>query len=112
MAPGGGSPDEEDWIYNASYDGTVAFLRKQFATGRKYDTHGATWWRDLPPCYNDTRHESPPGGWVMEDSTLWVWADANTSLSVEVFRPSSTITPTEIVIGYTRRDSSYVCNRA
>jgi len=48
----------------------------------------------------------------MGDSTLWVWADANTSLSVEVFRPSSPITPTEIVIGYTRRDSSYVCNRA
>ena len=108
----GNSSLEERWNYSAPYDDTVAFFRKQFATGRKYDTHGATWWRDLPPCYNATRHESPPGGWVMGDSTLWVWADANTSLSVEVFRPSSTITPTEIVIGYTRRDSSYVCNRA
>jgi hypothetical protein len=40
-----------------------------------------------------------------------VWADASTSLSVEVFRPSSTVTPNEIVIDYTGRDNSYVCNR-
>ena len=47
----------------------------------------------------------------MQDSTLWVWADAKTMLSVEVFRPSSTITPNEIVIDYKRGDNSYVCNR-
>ncbi len=108
----GNSSSEERWRYSAPYDDTVAFLRKQFATGRKYDTHGATWWRDLPPCYNDTRHESPPQGWVEEDSTHWLWADASISLSVEVFRPSSTIAPNEIVIDYMRRDNSYVCNRA
>ena len=107
----GSSSLEERWDYSASYDDTVAFLRTRFATGRKYDAHGATWWRDLPPCYNDTHHESPPAGWVMDDSTLWVWADANTLLSVQIFRPSSAITPNEIVIDYTRRDSSYVCNR-
>jgi hypothetical protein len=112
VAFAGNSSIEEHWKYSSSYDDTVTFLRKQFATGRKYDARGATRSRDLPPCYNDTRHESPPGGWVMDDSTLWVWADANTSLSVEVFRPSSTITPNEIVIDYMHRDNSYVCNRA
>lgn len=106
----GASSLEERWNYGAPYDDTVAFLRKQFATGRKYDVRGATWWHGLPPCYNDV-HESPPGGWATEDSTLWVWADANLSLSVEVFRPSSTTTPNEIVIDYQRRDNSYVCNR-
>lgn len=111
VALAGNSSLEERWNYSAPFDDTVEFLRKQFATGRKYDTHGATWWRGLPPCYNDTRHESPPGGWVSENSTLWVWADANTSLSVEVFRPSSTVTPNEIVIDYMGRDNSYVCNR-
>jgi hypothetical protein len=108
---GGNSSLEERWSYSTSYDDTVAFLRKQFATGQKYDTRGATWWRGLPPCYNDMLHESPPGGWVMEDSTLWVWADASTSLSVEVFRPSSTITPHEIVIDNMHRDNALVCNR-
>jgi hypothetical protein len=115
----GNSSDEERWRYSAPYDDTVAFLRQQFATGRKYDAYGATWWRNLPPCYNDKydsstatpRHESPPGGWVMEDSTLWLWTDASVSLSVEVFGPSSTITPNEIVIDYTRWDHAYVCNR-
>jgi hypothetical protein len=69
LLPGNAS-DEEDWRYTASYDDTVAFLRKQFATGPKYDTHGATRWRDLPPCYNSKydwntaspAHESPPQG--------------------------------------------------
>jgi hypothetical protein len=115
----GNSSDEEAWRYSAPYDETVAFLGKQFATGRKYDTHGATWWRDLPPCYNDKydwsiaapHHESPPGGWVMDDSTLWLWTDASISLSVEVFRPSSTAAPNEIVIDYRRWDHSHVCNR-
>lgn len=107
---GGSSSLEERWNYNGSYDDTVVFLRKQFATGRKYDARGATWWHDLPPCYSDT-HESPPAGWVLDDSTLWVWADVNISLSVQVFRPSSTITPDEIVIDYMRRGNAYVCNR-
>ena len=107
----GSSSLEERWNYGASYEGTVAFLSKQFATGRKYDARGATWWRDLPPCYNDTHHESPPEGWVTDDSTRWVWADAHTSLSVQIFRPSSTVTPNEIVIDYMRPDNSYVCNR-
>jgi hypothetical protein len=106
----GNSSDEERWRYSGSYDDTVAFLRKQFATGRKYDAQGATWWRNLPPCYND-KHESPPGGWVMEDSTLWLWTDGFVALSVEVFRPSSEVTPNEIVIDYARWDNSHVCNR-
>jgi hypothetical protein len=111
VAFAGNSSREERWNYSSPYGDTVAFLRKQFATGRKYDTHGATWWRDLPPCYNDTRHESRPEGWVLENSTLWVWANVNTQLSVEVFGPSSTTTPNEIVIEYKRRDNSYACNQ-
>jgi hypothetical protein len=111
VALAGNSSLEERWSYSSSYDDTVAFLRKQFAIGQKYDTHGATLWRDLPPCYNDTGDESPPEGWVLENSTLWVWANANTALSVEVFGPSGVITPDEIVIDYKRRDNSYVCNR-
>jgi hypothetical protein len=111
VAFAGSSSLEERWTYSAPYDDTVAFLRRQFATGRKSDPHGATWWRDLPPCYNDTHHESPPEGWVLDDSTLWLWADANTALSVQVFGPSSTKTPNEIVIDYMRRYGSYVCNR-
>jgi hypothetical protein len=113
------SSDEERWRYTAPYDDTVAFLRKQFATGRKYDAQGATRWRDLPPCYNDKydantatpRHESPPRGWVMEDSTLWLWTDGSIALSVEVFGPSSTDTPNQIVVDYKRWDHAYVCNR-
>lgn len=115
----GNSSDEERWRSTAPYDDTVAFLRKQFATGRKHDAQGATWWRDLPPCYNDKydattatpRHESPPGGWVMEDSTLWLWTDGSIALSVEVFSPSGTDTPNEIVIGYKRWDDAHMCNR-
>jgi len=45
----------------------------------------------------------------MDKSTLWVWADANNSLSVQVLRPSSPNTPNEIVIDYTQRDDSLVC---
>jgi hypothetical protein len=107
----GSSSLEERWNYGTSYAATAAFLSKQFASGRKYDARGATWWRALPPCYNGTHHESPPEGWVTDDSTRWVWADANTSLSVQIFRPSSTVTPSEIVIDYMRPDDSYVCNR-
>ncbi|HUO39303.1 MAG TPA: hypothetical protein VMU34_16355, partial [Mycobacterium sp.] len=69
----GNSSDEERWNYSTPYDDTVAFFRKQFATGRKYDTQGATWWHGLPPCYN-AQHQSPPGGWALDDSTQWVWA--------------------------------------
>ena len=47
----------------------------------------------------------------MENSTLWVWADANYSLSVQVFRPDTSATPNEIVIDYMHRDDSLVCNR-
>ncbi len=47
----------------------------------------------------------------MENSTLWVWADANNSLSVQVFRPSSPNTSNKIVIDYMHRDDSLVCNR-
>ena len=61
VAFAGSSSLEERWTDSAPYDDTVAFFRRQFATGRKYDPHGATWWRDLPPCYND-KNESPPGG--------------------------------------------------
>lgn len=106
----GNSSSEESWNYSGAYDDTVAFLRKQFATRRKYDANGATSWRDLPPCYNDT-YENPSGGWVMENSTLWVWADANNSLFVQVFRPDTSATPNEIVIDYMHRDDSLVCNR-
>jgi hypothetical protein len=42
-------PHKEYWHYSAPYDDVVAFLRKRFATGRRYDTHGATWWNGLPP---------------------------------------------------------------
>jgi hypothetical protein len=111
--------NEEHWRYTSPYDDTVAFLRKQFATGRKYDTQGATWWRDLPPCYNEKheantappRHESPPRGWVMQDSALWLWTDGSIALSVQVFGPSSTDTPSEIAIDYKRWDNASVCNR-
>ena len=54
-------------------------------------------WRDLPPCYNG-KHESPPGSRVTDNSTLWLWADANNSLSVQGFRPGGSTTPNEIVI--------------
>ncbi|HZE14472.1 MAG TPA: hypothetical protein VE197_01495 [Mycobacterium sp.] len=56
-------PNEELWHYVASYAETVAYLQAQFATGRHYDSYGATWWGGLPPCYN-LQHQSPPlGGW-------------------------------------------------
>ena len=103
----GSSSAEEVWRYSAPYDETVTFVRKQFATGRKYDTHGATWWRNLPPCYDD-KDESPPQGWVMENATFWLWTDGSISLSVKVFAPSSKTTPNEIVIDYTRWDNAYV----
>jgi len=45
-------PHREYWHYSAPYDDVVAFLRKRFATGWRYDAHGATWWDGLPPCYD------------------------------------------------------------
>ena len=71
---------------------------------------GATWWHDLPPCYND-KHESPPAGWVMDDATLWLWTDGTNSLSVQVFGPTSEAAPSDIVIDYRRWDHAYPCNR-
>ena len=35
--------------YTAPYADTVTFLQTQFATGRRYDAYGATWWQNLPP---------------------------------------------------------------
>jgi hypothetical protein len=106
----GNSSNEERWRYTTPYDDTIAFLRMQFATGRKYDANGATSWRDLPPCYND-KHERPPGGWVMDDATFWLWTDGSNSLSVQVYRPTSKSTPNEIVIDYRRWDHAYPCYR-
>ena len=54
------------------YNDTLAFLRDRFATEWRYDTHRATWWKGLPPCYN-TAHQSPPWGWTDDDSTT-AWA--------------------------------------
>jgi hypothetical protein len=42
----------------APYDDTVTFLQTQFATGRRYDAYGATWWQNLPPCYNEARESA------------------------------------------------------
>jgi hypothetical protein len=79
-------PHHEYWRYSASYDDTVAFLQKRFATGQRYDTHGATWWKGLPPCY-DTNHQSPPWGWTHDDVIEWVWSDGATKLVVELDKP-------------------------
>ncbi len=99
-----GSSNEEDWRYNAPYDDVVAFLRSQFATGPKYADGKATWWRNLPPCYNDhydytnnrQDDKAPPEGWVSDShggSTRWMWADGVMSLDVQVFRPGGSIAP-------------------
>jgi hypothetical protein len=42
---GGIYPRQEYWRYSATYDDTAEYLRDRFATGRRYDAHGATWWR-------------------------------------------------------------------
>jgi hypothetical protein len=102
----------EGWRYSAPYDDTVAFLRKQFATGPKFDSQGATSWRNLPPCYGP-RHQSPPGGWVLDDRTEWVWADfTSMALAVEVYTPSSTTAPNEIEMYYMPWGNDYICNRS
>lgn len=54
---------------------------------------GATWWRDLPPCYNSNydyatmapAHQRPPTGWVDDESTHWEWGDGSMTLDVQVF---------------------------
>jgi hypothetical protein len=90
-------PHREYWRYSASYDDVVAFLQKQFATGRQYDSHGATWWNGLPPCY-DTNHHSPPWGWTFDDGlTAWKWSDGATQLVIEVFKPGAKTAGGEIV---------------
>jgi hypothetical protein len=85
---------DEDWRYTTPYPDTVTFLQTRFATGRRYDSYGATWWNGLPPCYNDSKydpaqpaHESPPKGWVIDDGTQWFWSDSAMTLCVEVWRP-------------------------
>jgi hypothetical protein len=78
--------DEESWSFSAPYDDVVAFLQTRFATGRRYDTHGATWWNGLPPCY-DTNHRSPPWGWTTNDYTWWQWADSAKLLIVLLDKP-------------------------
>jgi hypothetical protein len=81
-----GDPHTEHWFYSAPYDDVVAFLRKRFATGRRYDTHGATWWNGLPPCY-DKGHQSPPWGRTFDGGTKlteWMWSDAAKTLAVDV----------------------------
>lgn len=104
----GASSDEERWVFASSYDGAVAFLRRQFGAGPTVDAQGATSWRDLPPCYDDA-HRGPPAGWVTPHSTRWVWADDDIALSVAVNRPVGPGDPNEIVVDYERRDNSYVC---
>jgi hypothetical protein len=79
-------PHRENWRYSAPYDDTVAWLRDRFATGRRYDTHGATWWKGLPPCY-DTVHQSPPSGWAGDGFIRWVWADGARWLQIDVLQP-------------------------
>jgi hypothetical protein len=79
-------PDEEMWRYSAPYDDVVSFLQTRFASGRRYDTHGATWWNGLPPCY-DTNHQSPPWGWTISDGTEWVWSDGARRLGVLLEKP-------------------------
>lgn len=49
-------------------------------------THGATWWNGLPPRY-DTNHQSPPWGWISDDTTAWVSSDGARMLYVNVDKP-------------------------
>jgi hypothetical protein len=95
-------PSQEDWRYSAPYEDTVAFLRDQFATGRRYDAHGATWWKGLPPCYYE--HQSPPWGLATfdafgkPDGTVWRWSDGANSLNVEVWVPVAGTRPSVVSI--------------
>jgi hypothetical protein len=111
--------DSELWYYSAPYDDVLAFLQRQFATGRRYDAYGATWWNGLPPCYNDTKynpadpaHESPPRGWVDPrdwgdaKGTEWRWSDGATTLDVELVNKGA------ITIGFLPPHLANPCNRA
>jgi hypothetical protein len=93
------SSDEEYWHYTAPYAATVAFLQNQFATGRRFDTYGATWWNGLPPCYDNAspKHQSPPLGSDAGDRFgeqpgdlhEWVWSDGALTLYVSMSRPGT-----------------------
>lgn len=85
-SPANTDPSYEWWRYTAPYDDVVAFLQDRFGTGRQYDAHGATWWHDLPPCY-DINHQSPPGGWTTDYGTRWIWSDNAKALVVAVDKP-------------------------
>jgi hypothetical protein len=87
------NPHGEYWRYSAPYDDTVAFLRDQFAAGLRYDAHGATWWKGLPPCYDD-KHQSPPWGWTSHfdnRATWWLWSDGAIYLQVLVYQPGANV---------------------
>lgn len=109
---------EEKWRYTVSYADTVAFLRKQFATGRRYDSYGATWWRGLPPCYSDDIpvHQAPPRGWVVSGTTgpdvltNWFWSDGARTLQVMVRNPNAF--PYAEIDVWTMSGPPPVCNRA
>jgi hypothetical protein len=92
------SPDSdgEYWHYTATYPDTLTFLQNRFATGRRYDTYGATWWNGLPPCY-DNAHQSPPlgsdggdrFGGQPGDLHEWMWSDGGLTLYISVSRPGA-----------------------
>jgi hypothetical protein len=95
-APAITDPSYEWWRYSAPYDDVVAFLQDRFGTGRQYDTHGATWWHGLPPCY-DANHHSPPWGWTNDSGTRWIWSDNAKALVVAVDKPGITTGAGDIV---------------
>ena len=88
-------PHREHWQYSAPYDDVVAFLRTRFATGRRFDTHGATWWNGLPPCY-DKEHQSPPWGRTLNGGIEWAWSDGAKMLAVDLNKILSNIEILEI----------------
>jgi hypothetical protein len=107
--------ETEAWSYSAPYDDVVAFLQRQFATGRRYDAYGATSWNGLPPCYNDTKynpadpaHESPPRGWVDFTGTEWRWSDGAATLNVLLRSPQVG----KIFISIFNGSSGPTCDRA
>jgi hypothetical protein len=117
------------WHYSAPYDDVLAFLQRQFATGRRYDDYGATWWNGLPPCYNDAKydpagpaHESPPRGWVDPrdwvgdkgpvKGTEWRWSDGATTLDVELIEPRVNDNEGTIFIVFLKPEFANPCNRA
>jgi hypothetical protein len=91
VAFAGSSSLEERWSYSAPYDDTVVARL------------AAVLQRHAP--------RKPAGGLGSGRFRTLAVANANNALSVQVFGPSSTKTPDEIVIDFMRRDGSYVCNR-